>query len=146
MSEEVVLVRGGNPLQKPDRLFRARATRLAALPPESISAHIREGWKCVRFEFCVSFLVATIRCQSAPLLTANWRDRVVWALGYSALALLLGPWGIPWGPVWTIRAVWTNLTGGVDATDEVLAHLTVVVPGSPGPTSQPGEPHGLDTQ
>jgi hypothetical protein len=143
MSEEVVLVRGGNPLQKPDRLFRARATRLAALPPESISAHIREGWKCVRFEFCVSFLVATIRCQSAPLLTANWRDRVLWALGYSALALLLGPWGIPWGPVWTIRAVWTNLTGGGDATEEVLAHLHRATAGEKGQT---GDQRNPDTQ
>jgi hypothetical protein len=26
---------------------------------------------------------------------------------------VLGPWGVPWGPVWTAVAVWTNLTGGV---------------------------------
>ena len=113
------------------------------MSPEMISARIREGWQCVRFEFCVSFLVATIRCQSAPRLTASWKDRVIWGIGYSALALLLGPWGIPWGPIWTVRAFWTNLTGGVDATDEVLAQLAV---GATGATDQHGDCDGPDTR
>ena len=42
-------------------------------------------------------------------------------LGYSFLALLLGPWGVPWGLLWTPWAVWVNTTGGADCTCEVLA-------------------------
>jgi len=44
-------------------------------------------------------------------------------LGYSLLAILLGPWGVPWGLIWTPWAVWVNLTGGVDETDAILASL-----------------------
>ena len=44
-------------------------------------------------------------------------------LGYSVLALLFGPWGVPWGVIWTPWAVWVNLTGGVDETDAVLTWL-----------------------
>lgn len=93
------------------------------LSPEVIQTRVREGWRCVRFEFCVSFLLATVRRQSGVYLTETWQDRYLRGLGYSGLALLLGPWGIPWGVLGTLRATWTNLTGGVDVTDEVLARL-----------------------
>jgi hypothetical protein len=36
---------------------------------------------------------------------------------------MLGPWGVPWGLIWTPWAVWVNLTGGVDETASVLAWL-----------------------
>jgi ATP-dependent phosphoenolpyruvate carboxykinase len=33
---------------------------------------------------------------------------------------LLGWWGIPWGPIYTIAAVVTNIRGGKDVTAEIL--------------------------
>jgi hypothetical protein len=98
-------------------------TRASHLTPDEILTRIHEGWRCVRFEFCISFLLATVRCQSGIYLTECWQQRYVWGMAYVALAILFGPWGVPWGPVWTLRAVWTNLTGGVEATDAVLAAL-----------------------
>ena len=38
-------------------------------------------------------------------------------------ALLFGWWGIPWGPIWTIGSLVTNLRGGRDITREVLQAL-----------------------
>lgn len=84
---------------------------------------IREGARCVRFEYCVSALVATVRRQSAIYLTTSPGQRFILGLGYSLLALLLGPWGVPWGLVWTPRAVWINLSGGADTTESVLGWL-----------------------
>jgi hypothetical protein len=37
------------------------------------------------------------------------------------LTILLGWWGIPWGPVYSIQSLVVNLKGGKDVTTEVLA-------------------------
>ncbi|MBX9581739.1 MAG: hypothetical protein K2X87_15660 [Gemmataceae bacterium] len=93
------------------------------LAADEVARRLRAGWQCVRFEHCLSFLLATVRRQSGIHLTRDWRSRCLRGFGYTAAAVVLGPWGIPWGPVWTLRAFWTNLTGGVDVTAEVLAAI-----------------------
>lgn len=114
-------------MQKPDQSALPAGTTnppgIDTLTPEEVRDRIRAGWRAVRFEFCVSFLLATIRRQSGVYLTERWQERYLRGLGYSALALLLGPWGVPWGILWSCRAVWTNLTGGIDVTDELVAAL-----------------------
>ena len=79
------------------------------------------GWRCVRFVHCTSFLVATIEHESRLYLTENWQHRYLRGLGFTLLSLALGPWGIPWGLWLTAKSVWTNLSGGLDVTEEVLA-------------------------
>ncbi|MEI6986770.1 MAG: J domain-containing protein [Rhodospirillaceae bacterium] len=47
------------------------------------------------------------------------------ALRASAVTLLLGWWGLPWGPVWTIKALWSNMLGGrqpADLNTNLLRH------------------------
>ncbi|MDB5306873.1 MAG: hypothetical protein JWO38_1075 [Gemmataceae bacterium] len=114
-------------MQTPDQPFPGvnRSPPLAGtlVASSDVRARIQEGWRCVRFEHCLSFLFVTVRRQSGVYLTENWRERYLRGMGYSVLSLLLGPWGVPWGLVWTVRAVWTNLTGGVDVTDDILAQL-----------------------
>ena len=77
------------------------------------TAHQPPASRRVRFEVCYSVLVATVRWHSAPHDTRSPWHRVRLGLPYALASLLLGPWGLPWGPVWTVVAVWTNLTGGV---------------------------------
>jgi len=91
--------------------------------PEEIRTLVAAGARLVRFEVCISALVFTIRRQSAVYLTVSWQERYLRGVWYSLGALLLGPWGVPWGLVYTPWAVWVNLTGGVDETDAVLAWL-----------------------
>ena len=90
---------------------------------DELRAKLRDGFRCVRFEYCLSALVATVRRQSAVYLTASWQERYLRGLGYSLLALLLGPWGVPWGLIWTPCAIWSNLNGGIDVTDEVVGQF-----------------------
>ncbi|MCS6866648.1 MAG: hypothetical protein RMJ56_05445 [Gemmataceae bacterium] len=79
------------------------------------------GGRYVRFEVCWSLLVLTIRGQTRVYRTESWRQRLLTGSGFSLMSLLLGPWGIPWGLIGTVWAIWVNLTGGIDCTAEVLA-------------------------
>jgi len=70
------------------------------------------GTRAVVFEYCISCVFLTFRRTSRvhvlrPGQWAWWRG-----LPYTLTTLLLGWWGVPWGLVWTPRALWTNLTGG----------------------------------
>ena len=61
------------------------------LTREDVQARLRQGWRAVRFEFCMSFLIATVRRQSPVYLTETWQQRYIRGMGYNLLALLLGP-------------------------------------------------------
>jgi hypothetical protein len=91
--------------------------------PEEIRARVAAGARLVRFEFCFSALLFTVRRQSPIYLTDSWQDRYLRGIRYNLATLLFGLWGVPWGLVWTPRALWVNLTGGIDETDTVLAWL-----------------------
>ena len=95
-----------------------------ALFPEEIRTRVAAGARLVRFEFCFSLILFTIRRQSPIFFTESWQGRYLRGLGYSLLAITLGPWGVPWGLIYTPWAVWVNLTGGVDETDALLAKLS----------------------
>ena len=69
----------------------------------------------VRFEVCASVVLATLRWQTDPRDTRSAWHRLWLGLPFTLVSLLLGPWGVPWGPIGTAAAVWTNLTGGADA-------------------------------
>jgi hypothetical protein len=87
---------------------------------EEVRARVAAGARLVRFEICISAVVFTLRRQSAVYLTKSRRERFFRGLLYSLGSLLLGPWGVPWGILWTPWAVWVNLTGGIDETDAIL--------------------------
>jgi hypothetical protein len=78
------------------------------------------GEAFVRFEYPISLILATIRHESRIFQTSSLADRLLLGVWFSFLALLLGPWGVPWGIYWTARAVWVNLSGGAEVTGEEL--------------------------
>jgi hypothetical protein len=93
--------------------------------PDEVRVRVAAGARLVRFEYCFSLIVFTIRRQSPIYLTESWQGRYLRGLGYSLLAIVLGPWGVPWGLIYTPWAMWVNLTGGVDETDAMLSQLNV---------------------
>ena len=108
--------------------------------PEEVRTRVAAGARLVRFEFCFSVVLFTVRRQSPVYLTESWQERYLRGLWYSLVALVLGPWGVPWGLVWTPWAVWVNLTGGVDETAPVLAGLGGPLPGLGNPVLTPENP------
>ena len=102
------------------------------------------GARLVRFEWCASALFFTLRRQSAVYITESRLQRYLHGLWFSLAALLLGPWGVPWGLVWTPWAVWVNLTGGIDETDATLAWLDAREKPDSHPT--PSDSHHRDNR
>lgn len=90
-----------------------------AIPPAEVWDRLADGAIAVRYEYCVSLLACSLRFRSRVHLLDTWEGRYIRGVPYSLLSLLLGWWGLPWGPVLTLRACWVNSCGGIDVTDEV---------------------------
>jgi hypothetical protein len=45
-------------------------------------------------------------------------------VSFTIISVLLGWWGIPWGPIYTIRSIVNNFSGGKDVTRETVAWLS----------------------
>ena len=70
----------------------------------------------VIYRYAVSALILTYYGHSEPVPVAANKTDWAKAVGYTLLSLVLGWWGLPWGPIRTIQAIFVNLTGGQDVT------------------------------
>ena len=92
-----------------------------------LQAEIQQGGKFVMYQYCISILVITFKRFSNIYFISHDQNAVVKGLPFTLLSLVLGWWGIPWGPIYTIQGVWINLSGGKDVTQEVLASMSSTV-------------------
>ncbi len=111
-------------VQNSGRIQTGSRDHQETLLSQEVRSRLPQGARAVRFEYCMSFLIATVRRQSAVYITESWQERYIRGMGYNVVTLLLGPWGVPWGLIGTARSLWTNLTGGIDASAEVIERLT----------------------
>ena len=88
-----------------------------------LQAEINQGGKFVIYQFCISILVITFKRSSNVYFITHEQNAVVKGLPFTLLSLVLGWWGIPWGPIYTIQSVVVNFQGGKDVTNEVLASM-----------------------
>jgi hypothetical protein len=51
------------------------------------------------------------------------KSKITPGLKYSAISLLFGLWGIPWGPVRTFQSMMINFTGGEDVKEKVTKEM-----------------------
>jgi hypothetical protein len=109
-----------------------RINGLDRLTREELAAELAAGGRLVFFEYCISLVVLTLRCPSRVRLLRPGEHGVLGGLPYTALSLLLGWWGLPWGIIYTPLVVFTNLCGGHDVTDEVCGWLRVGADGQDG--------------
>jgi hypothetical protein len=79
------------------------------------------GGRFVVYRYCFSIVILTFRRTSSVRFMRFDQSRLRPGLPYTLLSLVAGWWGIPWGPIFTIEAVRTNLKGGTDVTAAVVA-------------------------
>jgi hypothetical protein len=96
---------------------------MEGLSTAQVQEELRRGGRFVVFEYCVSFLVTTMRRSSDVYFVRAGQGTFSLSLGYTLLSLFLGWWGIPWGFIYTPLCLSTNLHGGKDVTELVVASL-----------------------
>ena len=89
-------------------------------PPTSAleAAPPNEPARVVVYRYALSVIFFTYYGHSEPIAVMpgsnDWRR----GLPYTLVSLLFGWWGLPWGPIRTIQAIFVNFTGGQDITSE----------------------------
>jgi hypothetical protein len=96
---------------------------MEGMAPGQVADELRRGGRFVVYQYCISVIVLTFRRGSDIHFVRTGRGSVGAGLAYSALSAVVGWWGIPWGPIYTVQSLVTNFRGGKDVTQEVLAAL-----------------------
>lgn len=101
----------------------AAIKNIEGLTSEEIIRELKNGAKFVVFKYCISIVIMTFRRSSDIYFIRTDESTVKHSIGFTLLTFFLGWWGIPWGPIYTIGSLYTNLTGGDDVTEDVLNAL-----------------------
>lgn len=96
---------------------------LDGLSTVDINQELHNGGKFVIFQFCISIIVLTFKRSSDIYFIRAGESTTRHSIGYTLLTTLFGWWGFPWGPIYSIGAFYTNLSGGKDITHDVLASI-----------------------
>lgn len=98
---------------------------IEGMTPAQISDELDQGAKFVIYSYCISVILVTFRKKSDIHFIKPGENGVVKGLQWTLVTFLLGWWGIPWGPIYSIGALSTNLKGGKDVTDQVRTSLNI---------------------
>jgi hypothetical protein len=88
-----------------------------------LQQELQQGGKFVMYQYCISILILTFQRSSNIYFIRHEENAVVKGLPFTLLSLILGWWGIPWGPIYTVQSIWVNFKGGRDITTDVLASM-----------------------
>lgn len=93
---------------------------LENMSAQQLSHEVMRGGKFVVFEYCISIIILTFKRGSGIYFIRPGESAVGKSISFILISLLLGWWGFPWGPIYTITSLVTNLGGGKDVTMEVM--------------------------
>jgi len=97
---------------------------LGNVSPAQLRAEIHAGSRLVVYHYCVSIIVVTMKEGSSIYVIRPGDSAFTKGLPFSLCSLILGWWGIPWGPIWTISTIVRNCRGGLDVTADTLRRIT----------------------
>jgi hypothetical protein len=98
-----------------------------------VENELARGAKFVMYQYCISVVFMTFKRPSSIYFIPSHKGPLLNGLLFTTLSTLLGWWGIPWGPIYTIESMWVNSTGGRDVTREVMASVSLPVAASMSP-------------
>jgi len=101
----------------------AEIKNIEGLTKPQMKEMISQGGKFVMFQYTISIVVMTFRESSNIYFIKPGESAGKYSWGYTLLTTFMGWWGIPWGPIYTIGTLATNLGGGKNLTLEVSNQL-----------------------
>lgn len=96
---------------------------IEGLKVNQIKQLINQGAKFVIFPYTVSFVLMTLKRNSSIYFLHPYEKSIKYSYRHVGVNLVLGWWGLPWGPIYTIGAMYTQIIGGKDVTQIVLSEL-----------------------
>ncbi len=90
---------------------------------EQVRDEVDRGAKFIQFEYCISLLVLTLKRRSTVYFVKADQNAIKSGLPYVFISFILGWWGIPWGPIYTISSIAKNFSGGEDITLTIMSQL-----------------------
>lgn len=110
---------------------------IEGMSADQVKFEVQRGGKFVVYQYCISIVVMTFRRGSDVYFVRAGESRVKKGMPWTLLTLVAGWWGIPFGPIFTITSLVTNLQGGKDVTGSIIVN----VPAASAPrVAQPGVP------
>ena len=95
---------------------------------QQVSDAVAKGGRFVIYQYCFSVIVMSFRRGSDIHFVPPGESAARKGASFTAISLLAGWWGIPWGPIWTLTTVVKNLGGGTDVTSQVMASIAPAQP------------------
>jgi hypothetical protein len=91
------------------------------LSAADLQEEVNNGARFVYFPFTISLIVVTFKRTSGVYLVRKHKEAVIRSIPFTMISLLFGWWGFPFGPKYTWESIRTNVAGGKEVTDDVMA-------------------------
>ncbi len=101
--------------------FEMKIRNIRGLSAEDLQREADQGARFVYYTFTISLLIVTFKRKSGIYLLRNGDNGRRKGIPFILLSFLFGWWGIPSGPGDTVESIRSNLRGGNDITDEIMA-------------------------
>lgn len=96
---------------------------IEGLSVSQIRQIVNEGGRFVHFPYTISLVLMTLRRSSSIYFIRPEESSFKYSYKHVGTNLVMGWWGIPWGPIYTIGALYHHMSGGKDITQAVLSEL-----------------------
>ena len=95
---------------------------IEGLSIQEIRSEIERGAKFVHFTYCISIILMTFRRPSSIYFIRPRESAIRYGWSFLLISLIFGWWGIPWGPIYTLGAIFGAFSGK-NLTPEVMSEL-----------------------
>jgi hypothetical protein len=90
---------------------------------EELKNLIDNGSRFIVMQYCISIVARTFRLYSPAYLVEKDQRLTKYKITYNLLTIFFGWWGLPWGPIHSIRSIYINRSGGVDVTEDIMLNI-----------------------
>lgn len=89
---------------------------------EELETDINAGGKFVIYTYVISILIMTFKRPSDIYYVSSKESALSYGWQYMLISFILGWWGFPWGPIYTIQSMWYGIVGK-DITDDIKSDV-----------------------
>jgi hypothetical protein len=98
-----------------------RIKNIDGLSADDLQQAVIDGGRFIYYSFTVSLIIITFKRTSGVYLIRAGENAMLKGFGFTLISVFFGWWGIPLGPKYTMESIRTNLNGGNNVTDDVMA-------------------------